>query len=258
LSVRMGQSWYNEFQDLYDKFDSMSDHIQELVAREYELKILGTQAELKQLQYQISPHFLYNTYFILCGLLQEEEIEQAMTLSDTMGRFLHYITNSHTDHAYLKEEVQHACAYSEIQQIRYSNRVKMEFNDCPERYHYMKVPRLIIQPLIENAFEHGMKNVRKNGVVRISFRSEETCFIVIVEDNGDDITEDEVEKLNLTIQESKLAEEHGIALYNIHQRIKMTFGRDSGLSVTRSPLGGLSCQIKIEVESEHSEPIINC
>ncbi|WP_229750760.1 sensor histidine kinase [Paenibacillus nasutitermitis] len=246
LSVRMGQSWYVEFQHLYQKFDSMSDHIQDLVENEYELKILSTKAELKQLQYQISPHFLYNTYFILCGLLQEEEVEQAIKLSDTMGRFLRYMTNSHNEHALLSEEMEHARVYTEIQQIRYSNRVETQFGECPNEYLNFNVPRLIIQPLIENAFEHGIKNVRQGGLIKINCTVSNDYLVITVEDNGEGLSDEKLEKLNNILRDSNQTNANGIALHNIHYRLKMTFGDLSGLKISKSELGGICCTLTIE------------
>ena len=245
LSARMGSAWHDEFQDMYRQFDSMSDHIQDLIELEYELKILGTKAELKQLQYQINPHFLYNTYFILCGLLQEEENEQAIILSETIGRFLRYITNSHNEHASLREEIEHARAYTQIQQMRYSNRVQIEFGCCPEEFSSFEVPRLIIQPLIENAFEHGVKHVIHNALIKISFIAEGNRLAIVVEDNGEGLTQDKPLELQAILSGEQHTLNEGIALYNIHNRLRMTYGDQSGLDISISELGGFCCIIHL-------------
>ena len=124
FSTRIGRTWSTEFQLVYDQFNSMAEHTQQLIEQDYELRVLNTKAELKQMQYQISPHFLYNTYFIIRGMLADEEYEQAEHVSDLMGRYLRYITSANQDYATLQEEYDHALAYLNIQQIRFQNRVE--------------------------------------------------------------------------------------------------------------------------------------
>jgi two-component system sensor histidine kinase YesM len=195
------------------------------------------------LQYQINPHFLYNTYFILCSLLQEDEVEQATMLADTTGRFLRYITNSTKEQATLREEIEHAQVYAQIQQMRYSNRVQLSFGRCPEWFMDLAVPRLILQPLIENAFEHGMKQCVGRGAIRIGFEGESDRVIISVEDSGEGLTDELLVHLKEILSSDQYSPNESIALYNIHRRLHLTYGHGSGLHISRSGLGGLCCSL---------------
>ncbi|MGI6570137.1 MAG: sensor histidine kinase [Caldicoprobacterales bacterium] len=250
FSTRMGKSFYNEFQDMFRQFDSMSEHIQDLIEQEYQLNLLQAKAELKQLQYQISPHFLYNTYFILRGLLEEEEFEKASKLTDLIGTYLRYITVSSQEHAMLKEEVDHARSYAQIQQIRYSRHIKVIFGDCPAKYHNIKVPRLILQPLIENAFEHGVKKLIHNGIIKVEFMDETNKLIIKVEDNGGNITQEEIESLNHMLNSSECCKQESVALHNINKRIQLLYGEHSGLELSISELGGLCCRLILDIKDD--------
>lgn len=245
LGVQMGSSWYVEFQNMYSQFDSMSRRIQDLVEREYELRLLNYRAQMKQLQHQINPHFLYNTYFVLRGLLQEEEYDQALQMSDVIGRYLKYITLSDRGEATLEEEVEHAKAYAQIQQIRFSKRVKICFAECPEKIAKRRVPKLIIQPLLENAFDHAIKDKLSGGFIRVRYICEPQLAHIYVEDNGEKLTDDMLAGLSqmLSSREPLLGE--SVALLNIHKRLVLMYGEGSGLFVSRSELGGLCCELVI-------------
>ena len=233
---------------MYNQFDSMSKRIQHLIEQEYELRLLNTKAQMKSLQYQISPHFLYNTYFTLCGLLQEEDYDGAEQMSGIIGKYLKYITVSTDETATLEAELEHALAYAQIQQIRFSRRVTVLFADCPPQLSRISVPRLIVQPLIENAFEHGVRDMLEGGVIQVavSGSTEELC--ICVEDNGTNMPEEKVQELQELLQHKETMSGDSVALINIHRRLKMQYGEGSGLFVSRSELGGLRCEVKIFTE----------
>lgn len=245
LGITMGKTWYAEFQKLYDQFDSMSKRIQCLIEQEYELRMLNAKAQMKQLQYQINPHFLYNTYFTLRGLLQEEEYDDAAKLSDIMGKYLRYITVSDCEVATLKEEIGHAGNYAGIQQLRFSRRVSVSFAACPPGLGDFRVPRLIIQPLIENAFEHGVRNKISDGIIQVNILEFSGGFSVSVEDNGDGMDQDGLKRLSDSLMGSEQPYRDSVALFNIHKRLILMYGEGSGLYVSRSRLGGLCCEIRI-------------
>ncbi len=168
LSTRLEKTWVSEYQDVYDQFNRMAEQIQELIEHQYAMQLLTARAELRQLQYQINPHFLYNTYFNLRALLEEEDYERAIPFADMLGKYLSYITHSDLS-GRLFEEVQYAKAYGEIQQLRFANRIEFQFGEVPEVALDMLVPKLILQPLIENAYEHGVRQLLQGGIIKVSF-----------------------------------------------------------------------------------------
>ena len=248
LDQRLPRTMISDFQYVNDQFNAMGTRLEDLVDREYKLHLLHMRAELRQLQYQINPHFLYNTYFTLRALLEEEETEQASVFADLLGRYLKYATSSEREYATLDEEIRHAKNYAEIQQIRFSQRVNLQWEIDPERHHDLKVPKLILQPLIENAFEHGLKRVLEGGIIRVSLE-EADGVIIHVEDNGRTLTDERLEELAARLQQNSQQDgEDCVALLNIHRRLRILFGDQSGLTVSRSDLGGLKTTVTIRGE----------
>ena len=245
FGVLMGKTWYREFQGMYSQFDSMSKHIQQLIEQEYELHRLNSKAQMKQLQYQISPHFLYNTYFTLQGLLQEEEYEKAIKLSDVIGRYLRYITISDDEDAPLMVELEHAQAYAQIQEMRFEKRISIRFVEVPKELRNLKIPRLVLQPLVENAFDHGVRDKLNGGFIQVRVSGIPGGISVCVEDNGDSLTEEKLMELSSMLSQKNPGSGDSIALFNIHRRLVLRYGEESGLFVSRSQLGGLRCELRI-------------
>ena len=252
LSVRLTGAKSNEFQQIYDQFNQMTVRLQELIDREYTLKLLNAKSELKQLRYQIRPHFLYNTYFNLRALLMNEEYDVAEQMTDVLGRYLRYITTSARDEATLREEMEHARAYVEIQKMRFGSHLEARLAECPPEYAEKPVPRIIIQPLLENTFEHGIKDMREKGVISVQFEAEGNRLSIYVDDNGPNASDELIEKARTILA----AEEYNpngdsVALSNIHRRIRMLYQPGSGLYVSRSPLGGFRSEIRMIGEKKY-------
>ena len=252
LSTRLGHTWSSEFQDIYGQFDRMTEHLQQLIEREYELRLLNTKAEVKQLRYQINPHFLYNTYFNLRAMLIDEEYDQAVRLADLMGRYLRYITVSSHDFAPLAEELEHAAAYMEIQRIRFGSRIEARVDPLPGWAQELCVPRLVLQPLIENAFEHGVKHQEGPAVIAIRLQRRGQDVSVFVEDSGANATDALLEHARKLIQNGLLQEgTEGVALVNIHKRLTLLYAKGSGLFISRSALGGFCSEIRMKEALAH-------
>lgn len=252
LSVRLTGAKSNEFQQIYDQFNQMTVRLQELIDREYTLKLLNAKSELKQLRYQIRPHFLYNTYFNLRALLMNEEYDVAEEMMDVLGRYLRYITTSARDEATLREEMEHAKAYVEIQKMRFGNHLEARLAECPPEYAEKLVPRIIIQPLLENTFEHGIKDMQEKGVISVQFEAEGERLSIYVDDNGPNATDELIERARTILA----AEEYNpsgdsVALSNIHRRIRMLYQPGSGLYVSRSLLGGFRSEIRMIGEKKY-------
>jgi len=206
-------------------------------------KILMQKAQLKQLQSQINPHFLYNTFFALSTMVQTEQYDVLAKFTRHMGEYFQYITRN-CDEVLLKKEVEHAFIYSNIQSLRFNNRLKIDFGILPSEFEEVYVPRLIIQPLIENAVEHGVVNLRQNALIRVDFYRNEENLDIVVEDNGVGIVE--MQRIKLIESMSREHEEQETtALVNVHKRIRLKFGLNSGLIISKSELGGLRTVIRI-------------
>ncbi len=247
LDTRLGAAHYVEFEDIFSQFDNMAQRIQTLIETEYELRVLHFEAELKQIQYQINPHFLYNSYFILRAMLYEKKNKQAIQLAELLGNYLRYITVSDDEYAILSEEIEHTRAYAQIQQYRFKDKMEVRFAGCPPDYLSIRVPRLILQPLVENAFVHGIKQNEGPGIVSVRFDTEGGDLLIIVEDNGESTDDEKIAELQAQLDKSDglMAISGGVALLNIHKRLKMIYRQNSGLRVSRSKLGGVSVTMRI-------------
>ena len=245
LSVRIAPERTVELTDVGLTFNSMAERLQQLIDREYKSRLLAANAEKKALQYQISPHFLYNTYFQLRNLIVLEENEQAGRLADLMGRYLRYIVHQGESSATLEEEMEHARNYAEIQSMRFEGRIGVRYDLQEGGWKSLIVPRLLVQPLIENAYGHGLKNMDKGGVILLSLRQTEDAVLISVEDNGETLSDSALDRLRQSVLNGPGAESDSVALVNIHRRLRLHFGPQSGLVFERSGLGGLKVTIRI-------------
>ena len=253
LTVRLTDANCTEFQEIYDQFNQMTVRLQELIDREYALKLLNAKSELKQLRYQIRPHFLYNTYFNLRALLMNEEYDAAEQMMDVLGRYLRYITTSDRDEATLRDELAHAAAYMDIQKMRFGARLETRMAPCPPQYEDKPVPRIIVQPLIENAFEHGIRDMKDTGVIAVSFEAEGNRLSILVDDNGPNASDELIERMQAVLDADSCAPMgDSVALSNIHRRIRILYGPGSGLYVSRSPLGGFRSEIRMIGEKKYA------
>lgn len=245
LNIKIESNKNDEFGYLYRRFNTMTQYLSTLVDQVYKQKILTQKAELKQLQSQINPHFLYNSFFIISGMVRTGDYDNLEQLSTHLGEYYKFITRNNEDEVPLYKEVDHARTYTEIQSVRFANRIQIIFDDLPVAYASMLVPRLIIQPIIENAFEHGLEKKARNGVIRVGFEKKEDGLCIIVEDNGESI-EDEDQLIRLQRAASIAEDEAEVtAIVNINRRIQLKFGQDSGVTLSRGTLGGLKVEIRI-------------
>lgn len=243
LQVFINHDSKNEFGYLYKRFNDMVKNLNMLIDQVYKQRILMQRAELKHLQSQINPHFLYNGFFMISTMARIGD-ENLVPFTKYLGEYFRFVTRNSSDDIPLLEEINHAKVYTEIQLMRFSKRVQIQFEECPEKYHKLSVPRLILQPIIENAFEHGIERKKSNGIVSIRFEEVENGLNIFVEDNGNNITDEGLNQLQNTLEiHGEVMETTGII--NIHRRIRLVFGDESGLQVSRSELGGLKVLLKI-------------
>ncbi|WP_019636854.1 sensor histidine kinase [Paenibacillus fonticola] len=235
----------DEFQYIYTRFNAMLDNLKSLIDQVYKQQLLTHKAELKQLQSQINPHFLYNSLFILNTMTRLGDYDNLERFTNQLGEYFQFITRGDSDEVLLGKEVNHAKVYSEIQAMRFANRNRVEFGDLPDQVGHIMVPRLIVQPIIENAFKYALENRSANGILRVQIVRVHNYLHLIVEDNGEELDDRRIRSLNECLSCPDEAETTG--LLNIHQRIRLKFGQDSGLYLERSELGGLKATIRIMI-----------
>ncbi|MBM7568428.1 sensor histidine kinase [Paenibacillus sacheonensis] len=230
----------DEFGYLYGQFNGMVRRLDVLVHEVYEQQYRARLAELRHLQSQINPHFLYNSYFILYRMAKQRDHDNVIYFTKHLGEYFQYITRDGSDEVPLSSEVHHARTYAEIQSIRFSERIEVAFEDVPENVRDFPVPRLIVQPIIENAYNHGLENKRRGGLISVGFRIRQSAIDIVIEDNGDDMSADKLRLLQASLQDKAEPTEH-TGLLNVHRRIiirygggglKLDLGAEQGLKVT--------------------------
>jgi two-component system, sensor histidine kinase YesM len=241
----------DEFGHLYKQFNDMFNRLRTLIEQVYEQKILVQNAELKQLQYQINPHFLYNSLLIIYSLVKMGDSECAMKLAQHMGNYYQYITRSSSEEVPLVKEITHAKDYVGIQRIRFSNRIKAEFEEIPEGMQNFIVPRLIVQPIIENSYNHGLKDKIRDGILKVQMQQEQGYLSIFVEDNGEEMKEQKLAELRRMLGSNDPGIEKS-GLLNVHRRLQIKYGSDSGIHVSQGEYGGLRVEIRIKTGGEVS------
>ncbi|QHT62254.1 two-component sensor histidine kinase [Paenibacillus lycopersici] len=250
MDFAIGHRMQDEFGFLYDRFNSMVGRLRSLIDQNYKQTIMVQRAELKQLQAQINPHFLYNSFFILYTMTKRGEYEQLMKFQLQLGEYFQFVTRNASDEVTLEQEVGHARTYCDIQSRRFFNRIRVEFDELPPDYEGVIVPRLILQPIIENAFEHGLEHLEENGLLSVRFLPEPDGLRIEVANNGAPMPEELLCRLASDSEADGQAEATG--LINIHRRIRLLLGTGSGLRIA-SGSSGVTVAIWLETPAETIE-----
>ena len=241
--VQLSYQKRDEFFALFQSFNRMSSKLQETIEQVYQQTIALQASELKQLQAQINPHFLYNSFFLLRGRIRRGDTQGAMDLADLLGQFFRFITYNETDFIPLADEWNNAFVYAQIQNNRFFDRFDMDFPSLPPALTGLHVPKLIIQPIIENAVKYAFECSEEKGLLRTGWKSDGDYLLLYVEDSGDFLSDDTLEQMNQMLHqrpEYDSSKQYKIsALVNIHRRLCLFNREEKGLEVQRSELGGL-------------------
>ncbi len=230
LSVRFDARSGVEVNRLSDSLNTMIDKINELLEQVTTEQIRLRKAEFELLQTQINPHFLYNTLDTIIWLAEAGKQREVVGMVGSLSEFFRASLNQGKDIISIREELQHVKSYLEIQQVRYQDILKYEIQVPGELDKYL-IPKITIQPIVENALYHGIKNKRGLGRIRVSGKKEEGGFAIQVEDNGIGINEERLRQVRDKIQYRTPAENDIYGLYNVNERIRLNFGEKFGISI---------------------------
>ncbi|MFB5678880.1 sensor histidine kinase [Paenibacillus terreus] len=236
----------DEFGYLYKQLNAMVRELERLIYKVYEQQYRARLAELRHLQSQINPHFLYNTFFILYRMAKQEGNENIVRLTKHLGEYFQFITRDGSEEATLADEVAHAKSYTEIQTIRFSNRISVRFSEVPKEVELLAVPRLILQPIIENAFVHSLEKKAKGGLLEVDFGITKTELLIRIEDNGG-IDEEKVAQLQ-TLLNTQQDVTVTTGMINVHRRLQIKYGGPAGLRISPGDLGGLRIIVVIPLK----------
>ena len=255
LHVDIRLSSQDEFGVLARHFRDMMDTVNNLILREYQLELANKTNQLKALQAQIHPHFLYNTLQSIGTLALQQQGKRAYTLLSSLSKMLRYSMRDQTC-VTLREEAEHARLYLELQQERFGERLEVDMNFAEDTLS-VQLPRMTLQPLIENYFKHGADVQPGKGYISITSRRVDKHWIEIeLINNGPAIPEDKLleiqgwlqhqaTKSKISSQESAMSE--SIGLRNVVRRLALNAhpGMPARIEINNLEAGGVKLQVKL-------------
>lgn len=236
LTVRFNFQHNDEIGELGQSFNHMIARIDQLIQMVYVEQENKRTAEMKSLQEQIKPHFLYNTLDTISWMARDYDAEDIVRLVDALTNMFRIGLSHGKDIITVKEEITHVSNYLYIQKIRYKDKLNYVIH-VDESLYAIEVPKLILQPLVENAIYHGVKAKRGGGTITITGVPEGENLVFTVQDDGAGMLQEKVEELNRRMSErSVLDEQKSFGLFYIRERIQLCYGTGYGVHV-ESTLG---------------------
>jgi two-component system sensor histidine kinase YesM len=217
--------------------------------------------ELRALQAQINPHFLYNTLDSIIWMVELGENEQAIDITSSLARFFRLGISRGSEFITIRTEIEYLETYLSIQKTRYKNKLDYEVSFQPELYGY-RILKLLVQPLVENAIYHGIKNKESPGLVRVSGEREGGTMLIRVIDDGVGMSEERLDALRRRLEDppGREAEDGGgppssggVGVRNVQERIRLCFGPEYGLSFESKSGSGTIAMVRIPLVEE-AEP----
>lgn len=230
LLVRSEVRTDDEVGALSDSLNVMIDKINDLLAQVTTEQIRLRKAEFRLLQSQINPHFLYNTLDAIVWLAEAGQMDEVVRMVGSLSAFFRTSLNQGRDIVTLREELQHVRSYLEIQQTRYQDILQYEI-EVPDTLDPCLIPKITIQPLVENALYHGVKNKRGKGRITVSGSREDGVCRITVEDNGIGMSRERLARVQAGIRDKEASGSEVYGLYNVNERIRLNFGDPYGISI---------------------------
>lgn len=230
FSIRFDVRDSSEVSMLTDSLNTLIDKINELLEQVTREQTRLRKAEFELLQSQINPHFLYNTLDAIVWLAEAGEQKKVVSMVGSLSDFFRTSLNQGKDIIAIREELQHVRSYLEIQQVRYQDILNYQI-EVPEELYKYSIPKITIQPLVENALYHGIKNKRGRGNITISGEPGQDGFLLQIVDDGIGITEERLLQVRDGIQNKVPTENEIYGLYNVNERIRLNFGDKYGISI---------------------------
>lgn len=226
----------DEIGALHQGFDRMALQVQELIQKNYVSELLAKDARLKFLENQINPHFLYNTLESINSYAKSMDAEPISQMVEALGSLLRITLSRSSTESVIKSELSIVKDYMDIIQVRFGERIEYEVMVPPELYN-VSIPRLTLQPLVENAINYALEEMTEVCCIRIAGQRKNGRVFLMVSNNGSQFPENLLEQL-----EKKEIEPHGfgIGLLNIDKRIKLQFGNEYGLYLYNEELEDLA------------------
>lgn len=207
--------------------------------------------ELSAMQSQINPHFLYNTLDCIRGQAVHEKFFALARMIENLSTFFRYSISFKEDLVTVGDELENVKNYFEIQKYRFGERIALHIDVANDASLEQTLPKMTMQPLVENAIFHGLEGVSREGWVDIRISRTQNSMQISVEDNGVGMIEEEVRRLNRmfeqsrTIEPEKRTQKRSIAMNNVNRRLKLFFGEEYGLHIFSTPNVGTEVRMTL-------------
>ncbi len=251
--IRAVKTGPEEIEVLNKSFNQMVEKIGNLVEDIHTEELNLRAAELRVLQEQINPHFLYNTLDNIIWLAESKKTDEVVMMVSSLSTFFRTSLSKGREFVSVKEETEHIRSYLEIQQFRYRDILDYEIA-IPEEYYGYEVIKLTLQPLVENALYHGIKNKRGKGHITVSAERCADVLIFKVKDNGIGMDKQRLAEVCAMLKEdgNTKKENDGFGLFNVNQRIQLHYGTEYGLKVQSTYGEETEVWVRIPVRTESS------
>lgn len=231
---------------LYQDLNTLMHTLEELASKEANARLMKKQAELDALQSKINPHFLYNTLESIRGQAIVYGLSDIEVMTQALSNLFRYSVSSEGNMVALEKELQNINNYLMIQQYRFNNKFLYE-NHVDEDTLGLQIPKLLLQPIIENAVYHGLETKVGKGTIAIHAYRTEKRLLIQVRDDGEGIPKEKLIAINDVLNNGKSPENAekaamNIGLANVNERIKLNFGQDYGLRVYSAQKVGTSVE----------------
>lgn len=237
-------------------FNNMTARLRESILREYESRNLQKKAQIMMLESQINPHFLYNTLNVINSIAILEDVPEISELATGLGDMFRY-NISGGSLVTVRDEIAQIERYAGIQRLCMAGRIETVFDVSPEAEE-KKILKFLLQPLVENCFEHGFSHDKRDGLIKIKAAFQDGVVTLVVKDNGAGMARDKLEQLREKCREQaslclEKAEEDSIGLLNVNFRLKNYYGEEYGLLLESEEGVGTGITIRIPESDKHKK-----
>ena len=256
MHVRFNMTHNDELGRMGEQFNRMMDEIENYIYREYESRIILNDARYYALQAQINPHFLFNTLSTMSEIANAENCPQVEKMCDSLSQIFRYNIEGNIEKKFvtLGQETEHIRNYLYIVEMRTMNHIAFS-SGIPEEMTEILIPKLSLQPLVENAVNHGLRNKKGEKKIMIDIHSKEGDVWICVADNG---MEADVEKIRAVMNNPDDSREHtSIGLRNIYERIRLLFGDRYGIKIENSNGMQVTIHIPLMTQEKNNEKTKN-
>ena len=247
LQARAPETPVTELHELTESLNTMAGRLQDLIDENRREQENLKKSELRALQAQINPHFLYNTLDAIVWLAEAGQSREVIHITRALSDFFRISLSQGKDWIPLSEEIKHLTGYLTIQKIRYRDILDYEI-EIPEELGSCQVLKLLLQPLVENAIYHGVKHRRGRGLVRVTGRMEDSWLILEVADNGAGMTDERLMKVRDGLSGDG-GESAGYGLFNVNKRIQLYYNQPQGVWIESRMGEGTTVTLKLPVRS---------